>query len=81
MANQNTDTREKLYEEYEDSLFRLVMHSASEKEGKLLLEEKAVLLNDAASKPSAEAVKKFEQRMASYRKKKMSRKRGMPFTA
>ncbi len=75
MANQDTDTREKLYEEYEDSLFRLVMHSAAEKEGKLLLDEQSALSNDAANKPPAEAVKKFEQRLASYRKKNNTQKR------
>lgn len=75
MANQNTDTREKLYEEYEDSLFRLVMHSASEKEGKLLLEEKATLQGDSSNKPSAETIKRFEQKLASYRKKSNAQKR------
>lgn len=75
MANQNTDTREILYEEYEDSLFRLVMHSASEKEGKLLLEEKSALQVNTSNKPSAETIKRFEQKLASYRKKSNTQKK------
>ena len=75
MANQNTEVREKLYEEYEDSLFRLIMHSASEKEGKLLLEEKAALQGDTSNQPSAEAVKRFEQKLTAYRKKSNAQKK------
>lgn len=79
MARLNTDTREKLYEEYEDSLFRLVMNGAAEKEGKLLLEEQAAFPNDAVNKPSAEAVEKLERKLASYRKKKSEEKKRYVF--
>ena len=41
--NDPEQIRGKLYQEYEDSLFRLVIHDAAEKEGKLLLEEKEML--------------------------------------
>ncbi len=44
--NSPEQIRKKLYEEYEDSLFKLVMHDAAEKEGKLFLEEKEKLKND-----------------------------------
>lgn len=74
MANQNADTWEKLYEEYEDSLFRLIMHSAAEKEGKLLLKEKDALQDDPSNKPSDQAMKKFERKLATYRKKSNAQK-------
>jgi len=44
--NSPEQTRKKLYEAYEDSLFQLVMHDAAEKEGRLFLEEKEKLKND-----------------------------------
>ncbi|MVB12091.1 hypothetical protein CAFE_28220 [Caprobacter fermentans] len=75
MASLNTDVREKLYEEYEDSLFRLVMYSAAEKEGKLLLGKKAALQGDSSNQPSAEVIKRFEQKLATYRKKSNAPKR------
>lgn len=75
MANQNTDPQKKLYEEYEDSLFRLIMHNAAEKEGKLLLEEKAALRDDSSSHPSAEARNKFAQKLKSYREKNNAEKK------
>lgn len=79
MANQDTDTREKLYEDYENSLFRLIMHSASEKEGKLLLEEKAALQDDPSNQPSAEAIENFERKLAAHSKKSNTQKRARIF--
>ena len=75
MASLNADVREKLYEGYEDSLFRLVIHSAAEKDGKLLLEEKTALQSDSLNQPSAEVIKRFEQKLATYRKKSNTTKR------
>lgn len=75
MANQNTEVREKLYEEYEDSLFRLIMHSASEKEGKLFLDEVAKLKDNPENQPSAEAIRKFGQQLDVSGKKDRSRKK------
>lgn len=76
MANQDTDPWKKLYKEYEDSLFRLIMHNAAEKEGKLLLEEKTALQGDPSNQPSSEAMKKFEQKLTSYKKKNSTKKKG-----
>ncbi|MHB8076729.1 DUF4367 domain-containing protein [Desulfosporosinus fructosivorans] len=64
MPNNNPEQiRKKLYEEYEDSLFRLVMHDAAEKEGKLFLEEKEKLKHDPELLPSEEAFQRFSQQL------------------
>lgn len=62
--------RKKLYEEYEDSLFRLVMHDAAEKEGKFLLEEKERLKNDPDFQPAKEELEKFSRQLDVHFKKK-----------
>lgn len=58
--------RKKLYEEYEDSLFKLVMHDAAEKEGQLFQEEKEKLKNDPEFLPSQEAVQKFSRQLGTH---------------
>ncbi|TEB11196.1 DUF4367 domain-containing protein [Pelotomaculum propionicicum] len=67
--NSSEQTRKKLYEEYEDSLFKLVMHDAAEKEGQLFLEEKEKLKNDPEFLPSKEATQKFSQQLDAQLKK------------
>ncbi|MDQ7092441.1 DUF4367 domain-containing protein [Desulfosporosinus sp. PR] len=67
--NSSDQSREKLFEEYEDSLFRLIMHEAAEKEGKLFLEEKERLKNDPESLPSREAVQRFSRQLDAHFKK------------
>lgn len=67
--NSPVQIRKKLYEEYEDSLFKLVMHDAAEKEGQLFLEEKEKLKNDPGFLPSQEAVQKFSQQLDAHLKK------------
>ena len=68
--------RKKLYEEYEDSLFKLIMHDAAEKEGKLFLEEKEKLKNTLGSLPSGETFKRFNQQLdAHFKKPKASARR------
>ncbi len=65
MPNNSLDqVRKKLYEEYEDSLFKLIMHDAAEKEGRLFLEEKEKLKNDPKFMPSRAAIKKFNKLIA-----------------
>lgn len=49
---------ERLYEEYEQALFKLVMHAAAEKEGGGLLDE-----GDASPRPSPAALQRFEQQL------------------
>jgi len=61
--------RDKLYDEYEDSLFRLVMYEAAGLEGRLLLEERDALKENAGFSPSEEAVRKFEKRIKTIRQK------------
>jgi len=68
MAN-NSSERKKLYEEYEDSLFKLIMHDVADKEGQLLLEEKERLKNYPQFLPSQEAVQKFSQQLDAQLKK------------
>ena len=67
--NSSEQIREKLYEEYEDSLFRLVMHDAADKEGKIFLEEKEKLKNDPDSLPSEETFQRFSQQLDTQLKK------------
>ncbi len=60
MPNNSSKTaREKLYEEYEDILFKLVINDAAEKEGKLFLEENERLKNDSDFQPTKEVYEKF----------------------
>ena len=69
MARKNDDSRKKLYEEYEDSLFRLIMNDAAEKEGKSFLEEKERLKADPKNQPSPEKIERFSHRLDSLLKK------------
>lgn len=70
MPNNRLDQiRKKLLEEYEDSLFKLVMHDAAEKEGKLFLEEKEKLKNNPEFAPSKEALQKFSRQLDTRLKK------------
>ncbi|MCB8814712.1 DUF4367 domain-containing protein [Desulfosporosinus shakirovi] len=70
MPNNRPDQiRKKLFEEYEDSLFKLVMHDAAEREGKLFLEEKEKLKNDPEFAPSKEAIQKFSRQLDTRLKK------------
>jgi len=70
MPNDRPDqSRKKLYEEYEDSLFRLVMHDVAEKEGKLFLEEKEQLKNDPEYVPAKAALENFNKQLEAYFKK------------
>ena len=67
--NSPEQIRKKLYEEYEDSLFKLVMHDAAEKEGKLFLEEKEKLKNDLEYMPCEAGLKRFSQQLDAHLKK------------
>ncbi len=67
--NSPEQIRKKLYEEYEDSLFKLVMHDAAEKEGKLFLEEKEKLKNDPEYLPSNMAFQRFSQQLDAHLRK------------
>lgn len=62
--------REKLYEEYEDSLFRLVMHDTAENEVNFFLIEKERLKNDPDFQPAKEELEKFSQQLDVHFKKK-----------
>ncbi len=75
--NSPEQIRKKLYEEYEESLFKLVMHDVAEKEGRLFLEEKEILKNDPEYLPSQAEVQKFSRQLdAQLRKPKVyARKR------
>jgi len=61
--NSSEQVRQRLYEEYEDSLFKLIMHDAAEKEGRLFLEEKEKLENSPEFLPSLGAIQKFSQQL------------------
>lgn len=70
LNNSSQSMQKKLYEEYEDSLFRLVMYETVEKEGKVLLEEREKLKYDPAFVPSEEAVQKFSSQLDNILKRK-----------
>jgi len=67
--NSSEQLRQKLYDEYEDSLFKLIMHDVAEKEGRLFLEEKEKLKHDPEFLPSQAAVQKFSQQLDAQLKK------------
>lgn len=67
--NSPEQIQKKLYEDYEDSLFKLVMHNSAAKEGQIFLEEKAKLKNDPEYQPSTAAFHKFSQQMDTHLKK------------
>ncbi|MEN6327568.1 MAG: DUF4367 domain-containing protein [Syntrophomonas sp.] len=67
--NSPEQIRKKLYEEYEDSLFKLVMHDAAEKEGQLFLEDKETLKKSPEFIPSHEAIQKFSRQLDAHLKK------------
>lgn len=58
--------KQKLYDDYEDSLFRLVMNEVAEKEGMLFKKENEILKNDPEYMPSQKAVKKFKKQLNAY---------------
>lgn len=70
--NSPEQIQKKLYEEYEDSLFKLVMHNAAAKEGQLFLEKKAKLENDLEFQPSPAAVRKFRHQLDIHLKKQQA---------
>ncbi|MEL1134139.1 DUF4367 domain-containing protein [Desulfitobacterium sp. THU1] len=67
--NRPEQNRKKLYEDYEDSLFRLILDEAADKEGKGYLEEMERLKNDPEYLPSREAFGKFTLELDNYYKK------------
>jgi hypothetical protein len=70
MTSKNDDFRKKLYGEYEDSLFRLVMNDAAEKEGKSFLEENEQLKKKSENQPSPEKIERFQHRLDSHMKRR-----------
>jgi hypothetical protein len=65
--------RQKFYDEYENSLFRLVMHDVSEKEGRLLTEENTQLKKDPEYLPSQVQIKEFSKLLDIHVKKHLFR--------
>lgn len=55
--------RNKLYEDYENSLFKLIMFEAAEKEGRVFLEENEQLKKDPAYLPSADEENRFQKQL------------------
>jgi hypothetical protein len=61
--------RQKLLEEYEDSLFRLAVYDAAEKDGKLLHKQNEKLRGNPGLIPTEASVRKFNKRLNSYYRK------------
>ena len=60
---------EKLNEDYEDALFRMVMHDAAEREGAEFLSENKLLNERQKSSPSSKNIKKFTRLLDSQLRK------------
>ena len=76
MLNNGPDQiRKRLYEEYEDSFFKLVMYDAAEKEGKQLLFENEQLKNDPEYSPTQKTIQSFRKILDSRTKKYKIRKK------
>lgn len=58
-----TSNRDKLREEYEDALFKMLMHDAAEHEGKAQLDELQSMDQSSDSKPSELALKRFSKQL------------------
>lgn len=72
MLNNNSEvSRKKLYDEYEESLFKLVMNDVAEKEGKLLLDQNQLLNEEPEYMPTKEAINKFSKRLETEIKKNL----------
>jgi hypothetical protein len=69
MPDRSDQLRDKLFEEYEDCLFRLVIFEAAKREGRLLWEEKESL-KGAENLPAEAEVRKFEKRVSVLLKKR-----------
>jgi hypothetical protein len=63
--------KQKLYDDYEDSLFRLIMNEVAEKEGMLFEKENEILKNDPEYMPSQKAVKKFKKQLNACRRRNL----------
>lgn len=76
MTNNSSDqARQKLCEDYQDSLFKLVMYDVAEEEGRLFLEEKEKLKNNLELQPSQATIQKFSQQLGARLKKSKAHER------
>ena len=66
--------KQKLYDDYEDSLFRLIMNEVAEKEGMLFEKENEILKNDPEYMPSQKAVKKFKKQLNACHRRNLIKK-------
>ena len=55
--------RAKLRDEYEDALFKMLLHDVAEHQGKALLEEQQAIVDTPDSKPSELALKRFSKQL------------------
>lgn len=72
--------REKLFEEYEDSLFKLAMHDLAAEEGKSFLKENEKLKNNPDFQPSEAACQKFNQQLNVHLRKNKARSSKLPMS-
>lgn len=79
MVNDRTESRKRLLEEFEDSLFRLVMHDVAQQEGQIFLGENEELKSSPSHQPSAEAICTFKKiSKKNIRRQKQAPRRGLP---
>ena len=72
LENNSKNNRQKLYDEYEDSLFKLVMHDAAQKEGRLLNEENEKIKDNPEYVPSQAKIEKFNKQLKTYHRRHMT---------
>lgn len=69
-TNEHTFNKEKRFEEYEDSFWRLAMMGYAEQEGVNFIKEKEELIKNPSYQPSPNAIKNFKKMLgATFRKK------------
>lgn len=72
MGSNEANIKDKLFENYEDSLWKVLMYDYAEVEGKRFIEENEALKRDGKYQPSSEAVKRFNKKMnAAFRQPKL----------
>jgi hypothetical protein len=77
-----TSNRDKLREEYEDALFKMLMHDAAEHEGKAHLDELQSMEDSSDLKPSELALKRISKQLNSeLRKQRRAERRQLALAA
>lgn len=72
-SNKIDEHEKKLIEEYEDSLWRLIMYRYAKYESEILMKEAEELKNDPKFQPSAKEKERFNKMVAEFFKKQKNK--------